>query len=86
MHVPARGADGIGKHVHERRHVVLRDGLAFLHRRRSGPGARPDAARKLEGIQPGQSIPATFKGRPVVAKPFRSELLLQTLLAMTGKP
>jgi CheY-like chemotaxis protein len=39
----------------------------------------------LTGYQ-GDAIPATFKGRPVVAKPFRSELLLQTLLAMTGKP
>jgi CheY-like chemotaxis protein len=39
----------------------------------------------LTGYQ-GDAIPAAFKGRPVVAKPFTPDLLLQALLTMLRKP
>ena len=39
----------------------------------------------LTGYQ-GDAIPPTFKDRPVVAKPFTPDLLLQTLQAMVRKP
>ena len=38
----------------------------------------------LTGYQ-GDAIPITFKDRPVVAKPFTPDLLLQALLAMVPK-
>lgn len=38
----------------------------------------------LTGYQ-GDAIPPTFKDRPVVAKPFTPDLLLQALLAMVPK-
>jgi CheY-like chemotaxis protein len=39
----------------------------------------------LTGYQ-GDAIPAAFKNRPVVAKPFTSDLLQQALLGMVAKP
>jgi CheY-like chemotaxis protein len=39
----------------------------------------------LTGYQ-GDAIPAAFKDRPVVAKPFTSDVLQQALLGMLAKP
>src|SRR5262245_16361811 len=39
----------------------------------------------LTGYQ-GDAIPPLFKDRPVVAKPFTPDLMLQALLAMVRKP
>ena len=66
---------------------------AFLDLRLGADTSVPLAERLAEAGVPfafltgyqGDAIPITFKDRPVVAKPFTPDLLLQALLAMVPK-
>ena len=85
----------LARSVNEGLHAIASSALdaAFLDLRLGADTSVPLAERLavagvpfafLTGYQ-GDAIPPVFKDRPIVAKPFTPDLLLQALLAMVPK-